>query len=209
MKMQYRTLGYFGLQALLGLAGWAYLVLAITAAGLMVLIIGLPVVFGVIMLGRALAAPGLAVARWLTHAGPSPVIEPLPPANGPVERVKTALSYPGTWRVLAWHAFNALTLPITLLALLVLPVAAFWDQAHLQVTWFLLAPKGTKPPALPAQPWTATLGQDSSRLPATTGVEGGHGLLGMRERAVALGGSFNAAHTQAGGYQVRAVLPID
>jgi len=209
MKMQYRTLGYFGLQALLGLAGLAYLALAITAAGLMVLIIGLPVVFGVILLGRALAAPGLAAARWLTHAGQHPVIEPLPPAKGPVERLKVAVSDPGTWRVQAWHAFNALTLPITLLALLILPVAAFWDQVHLQVTWFLLAPKGTKPPALPAQPWLAAHGQDPTRLPALAGVEGGHGLLGMRERTAALGGRFSAAPTGAGGYRVRAVLPVD
>jgi signal transduction histidine kinase len=36
----------------------------------------------------------------------------------------------------------------------------------------------------------------------------GHGLLGMRERAVAYGGEFHAGPREAGGYAVRARLPI-
>lgn len=42
----------------------------------------------------------------------------------------------------------------------------------------------------------------ASKLPGN-----GHGLGGMRERAVILGGSFEAGPTDDGGYEVRAVLP--
>ncbi len=35
----------------------------------------------------------------------------------------------------------------------------------------------------------------------------GHGLIGMRERAAALGGTFEAGAAPGGGFRVRAVLP--
>ena len=35
-----------------------------------------------------------------------------------------------------------------------------------------------------------------------------HGLIGMRERAVTVGGSLTAEPTQTGGFQVRATLPV-
>lgn len=38
---------------------------------------------------------------------------------------------------------------------------------------------------------------------------GGHGLIGMRERAAALGGSVTAGATPEGGFRVRALLPLD
>jgi signal transduction histidine kinase len=37
---------------------------------------------------------------------------------------------------------------------------------------------------------------------------GGHGIIGMRERAAMLGGSLDAGPTQDGGFQVTAVLPM-
>ena len=37
---------------------------------------------------------------------------------------------------------------------------------------------------------------------------GGHGLVGMRERATMLGGSLEAAPTGHGGFQVTTVLPV-
>ena len=40
-------------------------------------------------------------------------------------------------------------------------------------------------------------------------VGGGHGLLGMRERAAALGGSCEAGPAPGGGWRVRARIPID
>ncbi len=37
---------------------------------------------------------------------------------------------------------------------------------------------------------------------------GGHGLIGMRERAAMLGGSLDAGPTEDGGFQVSALLPV-
>ena len=39
-------------------------------------------------------------------------------------------------------------------------------------------------------------------------VGGGHGIIGMRERAAMLGGSLDAGPTEDGGFQVSAVLPV-
>jgi signal transduction histidine kinase len=39
--------------------------------------------------------------------------------------------------------------------------------------------------------------------------EGGHGLIGMRERATLLGGEVDAGPTEGGGFRVRARLPIE
>ncbi|MEU3979551.1 histidine kinase [Streptomyces sp. NPDC026672] len=50
----------------------------------------------------------------------------------------------------------------------------------------------------PPEPATA----DAARLPS-----GGNGLLGMRERVVALGGVFVSGPTDAGGFRVSAVIP--
>ncbi len=41
-----------------------------------------------------------------------------------------------------------------------------------------------------------------------TQLREGHGITGMRERAVALGGSFEAGPAPVGGFRVRAVLPV-
>lgn len=58
---------------------------------------------------------------------------------------------------------------------------------------------------------------DGSARPATTGGDepipgdgaGGHGLLGMRERVLLLGGAFDAGPREAGGFAVRARIPLD
>ena len=45
----------------------------------------------------------------------------------------------------------------------------------------------------------------------STGTElpsGGHGLIGLRERASLLGGTFDAGRTEIGGFQVRASFPL-
>jgi signal transduction histidine kinase len=49
---------------------------------------------------------------------------------------------------------------------------------------------------------------NATRSPDDTAVGGGHGLLGMRERVVALGGTLRAEHTDVGQFQVRAYLPL-
>ena len=47
-------------------------------------------------------------------------------------------------------------------------------------------------------------GSGASGLPGS-----GHGLVGMRERAALLGGSFEAGHRLGGGFRVEARLPVD
>jgi signal transduction histidine kinase len=48
-------------------------------------------------------------------------------------------------------------------------------------------------------------GKVSSELPAPGS---GHGIGGMRERALAIGGEFEAGPQPAGGFRVRATLPL-
>jgi signal transduction histidine kinase len=42
-----------------------------------------------------------------------------------------------------------------------------------------------------------------------SGDRGGHGIIGMRERAAMLGGSLHAGPTEDGGFHVIAILPIN
>jgi signal transduction histidine kinase len=51
---------------------------------------------------------------------------------------------------------------------------------------------------------------DSGRgtVPGTEGPDAGHGLMGMRERAASVGGTFQAGPDKGGGYRVVAVLPL-
>lgn len=50
---------------------------------------------------------------------------------------------------------------------------------------------------------------DATGAPTARSVEGrGSGLIGMRERASALGGSFEAGRVGTGGFRVHAVLPV-
>lgn len=49
---------------------------------------------------------------------------------------------------------------------------------------------------------------DTGCGPSAEDAGPGHGIAGMRERAVALGGSFEAGPREGGGYRVAALLPI-
>ncbi|MBF6619909.1 MAG: hypothetical protein ITG02_06730 [Patulibacter sp.] len=49
---------------------------------------------------------------------------------------------------------------------------------------------------------------DGRRTRSAAGPPTGHGLRGMQERAVGLGGTFDAAPRPAGGWRVRATLPL-
>ena len=49
---------------------------------------------------------------------------------------------------------------------------------------------------------------DAGPRPSSPLTGGGHGLIGMRERAAMLGGSLDAGPTEDGGFQVTAVLPM-
>ncbi|MBY8872533.1 two-component sensor histidine kinase [Micromonospora sp. PLK6-60] len=63
---------------------------------------------------------------------------------------------------------------------------------------------------LRAEPGALTVRVENDPIAATPAGEGaGHGLTGMRERALALGGTFHAGSTGDGGYVVTARLPYD
>ncbi|MDQ2725997.1 MAG: hypothetical protein M3Y36_10955 [Actinomycetota bacterium] len=50
---------------------------------------------------------------------------------------------------------------------------------------------------------------DDGRGPAEpVGAEGGHGIIGMTERATAVGGTLYAGARPQGGFAVRACLPV-
>jgi signal transduction histidine kinase len=50
-------------------------------------------------------------------------------------------------------------------------------------------------------------GPSPSPSPAADSAEGGHGLLGMRERALAVGGTLEVGADPGGGFLVTACLP--
>jgi signal transduction histidine kinase len=52
-------------------------------------------------------------------------------------------------------------------------------------------------------------GQTRAPAATSTAAGGGHGILGMRERAAALGGSCEAGAINGGGWRIRARLPIE
>ncbi|GHH74431.1 two-component sensor histidine kinase [Streptomyces sulfonofaciens] len=86
---------------------------------------------------------------------------------------------------------------------------------HLELTVLDTGPgPGTGPawPALPrpAEPAEAAGpgGPDAFEVAEESAGGGGHGLIGMRERATALGGSCTAGPRYGGGFRVHAILPV-
>jgi signal transduction histidine kinase len=55
------------------------------------------------------------------------------------------------------------------------------------------------------------INNDGSAKPTGTVLDegGGHGLVGMRERAALVGGRLTAGHRPGGGFRVDAVLPTE
>jgi signal transduction histidine kinase len=57
------------------------------------------------------------------------------------------------------------------------------------------------------RPAALSLTVENDGLPAPEAIEEGHGIIGMRERAAALGGRLSAGPRQGGGFRVLAELP--
>ena len=74
-------------------------------------------------------------------------------------------------------------------------------------------PDSGEPPAeppVPDRPRTGLSGTASATLRPSGGIyaPGGHGIMGMRERAAVFGGTLDAAALPGGGFQVTAFLPV-
>jgi signal transduction histidine kinase len=63
--------------------------------------------------------------------------------------------------------------------------------------------------AMTAQDLTIEVCDDGVGAAAANGSGGGHGVIGMRERAEALHGHLEAGPLPGSGYRVRAVLPLE
>src|SRR5205807_7835744 len=50
--------------------------------------------------------------------------------------------------------------------------------------------------------------EDDGEGQGSPGTESGHGLIGMRERVELYGGQLKTASIEAGGYRIRAKLPL-
>lgn len=50
---------------------------------------------------------------------------------------------------------------------------------------------------------------DDGTGPSADGSGGGQGLIGMRERVTMFGGELEAGSSEAGGFRVRALLPVE
>ncbi|MGD0608118.1 MAG: hypothetical protein ABSA53_31585 [Streptosporangiaceae bacterium] len=58
-------------------------------------------------------------------------------------------------------------------------------------------------------PVTGSLAQLGGTAPAAGGAPAGHGLIGIRQRALAFGGTITAGPAPGGGWRMRAELPAD
>ncbi len=88
-------------------------------------------------------------------------------------------------------------------------LATTWVEVDLDREWLRL--RITNGPPQPGVTSGAALGGRTrpAFLVGDTPLSGGHGLLGMRERAAAFGGHVTTGPTTDGGWQVHAELPLD
>ncbi len=99
-------------------------------------------------------------------------------------------SHHSTWRSLRCLGVNALSLPVHAVVLACFPLTMVWAPVHCRLLGWTLSEAPAPPGSVPDR-------------------RGGHGLVGMHERVRALGGTLVTGPDDQGGFQVRAVLPLD
>jgi hypothetical protein len=105
-----------------------------------------------------------------------------------------------TWKSVTYLLINAVVLPAHVVAFIIFPLAGLWARAH---AWFTIRMLG---PALGVRDMADAASPAAS--PGSGQVRGGFGLAGMGERVAALGGRLTTGPDPAGGFSVRAVLPL-
>lgn len=95
-----------------------------------------------------------------------------------------------TWKSLRCLGVNALSMPVHLFMLVLFPVTVAWAPVHSRLLRWTLSERVGTPRSEPDR-------------------HGGHGLVGMRERVRALGGTLETGPDDRGGFRVLAALPLD
>jgi hypothetical protein len=189
------TATQLGLSAL----AWVYVLLFVASMLLMVLIVGLLTARIVLPLARILANVSLRTAAWSRGRGETVRIAAAPPGKGLAVVVTALVRSSETWRSVLYLLVNAVSLPVHAVALVVFPLAGQWGRLDAWLTVRLLAPSSAAPSPDAVR---------SDPAAASPGAPGGFGLAGMAERVAALGGQLSAGPVAAGGFEVRAVLPL-
>jgi Putative sensor len=169
------------------------LALVTTAATIAtVVLVGGILLAGLLPLARALA--GLQrrrTARWTGRRLPELYL----PANGTlVARVESMLRDPATWRDLLWLWTFGVTALLCLLVCWVPGLAPRLANQQAGLSRSLLTP--------------TTRAVRRAARQASTVPPSGHGLVGMRERVLVLGGTLRAGPMEGGGFEVVAELPL-
>jgi hypothetical protein len=176
----------------------------------------------------------VAWADRLTSDGPGAAALRLPPYPRGAHLSQTLwliVRSPVTWRAYGWLGLSILAVPVHLAAVALFMLAPLWARLWAVAAFRLVGGLGEPRPGVPGphesavrrreKGGTASSGRADqaphnlggrSQVPptpsATQPARRGYGLLGMRERVAAAGGSLHAGPTPDGGFEVRAVLPV-